>query len=92
VLLKRCWTGARRSPRLPPSSGSVHPKLRKLVSEEEADRGLQDAPPTEELAEIKRLRMEVADQRRTIEILKAATPFSPRNSTPNRNERRVGNA
>jgi transposase len=49
--------------------------LRNWVRQEEADRGLRDAPTTEELAEIKRLRKEVADQQRTIEILKAATSF-----------------
>jgi transposase-like protein len=32
-------------------------------------------PTTEELAEIKALRKEVADQQRTIEILKAATTY-----------------
>jgi transposase len=49
--------------------------LRKWVRQEEADRGLRDTPTTEELAEIKKLRKEVADQQRTIEILKAATTF-----------------
>ncbi len=45
------------------------------------DAGLEVGPTTEELAEIKRLRREVADQQRTIEILKAATSLSLRNST-----------
>ena len=49
--------------------------LRKWVRQAEADRGLRVAPTTEELAEIKKLRKEVADQQRTIEILKAATSF-----------------
>lgn len=49
--------------------------LRKWVRQAEADRGLRVAPTTEELAEIKKLRKEVADQQRTIEILKAATAF-----------------
>jgi hypothetical protein len=35
--------------------------------------GLEVGPTTQELAEITRLRTEVADQQRTIEILKAAT-------------------
>jgi transposase len=39
------------------------------------DAGLEVGPTTQELAEIKRLRTEVADQQRTIEILKAATSF-----------------
>lgn len=49
--------------------------LRKWVRQAEADRGLREAPTTVELAEIKKLRKEVADQQRTIEILKAATTF-----------------
>ena len=49
--------------------------LRKWVRQEEADRGIRDAATTEELAEIKRPHKEVADQQRTIEILKAATSF-----------------
>ncbi len=49
--------------------------LRKWVRQAEADRGLRATPTTEELAEIKKLRKEVADQQRTIEILKAATTF-----------------
>jgi transposase len=36
---------------------------------------LKPGPSAEELAEIKALRKEVADQQRTIEILKAATTF-----------------
>ena len=56
--------------------------LRKWVRQEEADRGLRDAPTSEELAEIKRLRKEVADQQRTIEILKAATSFFAQEMDP----------
>lgn len=56
--------------------------LRNWVREARRDAGLEVGPSTEELAEIKRLRREVADQQRTIEILKAATIFSPRNPTP----------
>jgi transposase len=51
--------------------------LRRWVKQAEADRGLRQAPTTEELAEIRKLREEVADQQRTIEILKAATAFMP---------------
>lgn len=49
--------------------------LRNWVRQAERDRGLKSGPTTEELAEIKALRKEVADQQRTIEILKAATTF-----------------
>jgi transposase len=47
--------------------------LRKWVRQAEQDRGLTTGPTREELAEIKALRKAVADQQRTIEILKAAT-------------------
>ena len=47
--------------------------LRNWVRQARRDAGLEVGPTTEELAEIKRLRREVADQQRTIEILKAAT-------------------
>ena len=47
--------------------------LRRWVIQARIDRGLVKGPTTEELAEIKALRKEVADQQRTIEILKAAT-------------------
>ncbi|MGH9123148.1 MAG: transposase [Acidimicrobiales bacterium] len=56
--------------------------LRRWVRQAEADRGLRSAPTTEELAEIKPLRKEVADQQRTIEILKAATSFFVREANP----------
>jgi len=39
-------------------------------------------PTTEELAEIKKLRKEVADQQRTIEILKAATSLFVQEANP----------
>lgn len=42
--------------------------LRKWVRRSEIDQGLKRGPTTEELAEIRRLRREVADQQRTIEI------------------------
>ena len=44
--------------------------------------GLAEGPTTEELAEIKALRKEVADQQRTIEILKAATTFFVQETRP----------
>jgi transposase len=49
--------------------------LRNWVRQAEIDRGLKQGPTTEELAEIKRLRKEVADLQRSNEILKAATAF-----------------
>jgi len=49
--------------------------LRRWVIQARRDAGLEVGPTTQELAEIKRLRTEVADQQRTIEILKAATSF-----------------
>jgi transposase len=58
--------------------------LRKWVRQAEADRGLRAGPTTEELAEIKALRKEVADQQRTIEILKAATDFFVKEADPRR--------
>ena len=49
--------------------------LRRWVVQARIDRGLVKGPTTDELAEIKALRKEVADQQRTIDILKAATTF-----------------
>ena len=57
--------------------------LRRWVRQAEADRGLRGAPTTEELAQIKALKKEVADQARTIEILKAATSFFAKEADPN---------
>ena len=56
--------------------------LRRWVRQAETDRGLRLGPTTEELAEIRELRREVADQQRTIEILKAATTFFAREVDP----------
>lgn len=58
--------------------------LRKWVHQAEADRGLRVAPTTEELAEIKAFRKEVADQQRTIEILEAANTFFAQEADPGR--------
>jgi transposase len=54
--------------------------LRKWVRQAEQDLGLRSGPTTEELAEIKALRKEVADLQRANEILKAATAFFARES------------
>jgi transposase len=56
--------------------------LRKWVRQAEVDRGMRTGPTTEELAEIRQLRREVADQQRTIEILKAATSFFAKEADP----------
>lgn len=56
--------------------------LRRWVVQAKIDRGLVTGPTTEELAEIKALRKEVADQQRTIEILKAATTFFAQEADP----------
>lgn len=44
--------------------------------------GSREAPSGEELAEIKKLRKEAADQQRTIEILKAAATFFVQEASP----------
>ena len=54
--------------------------LRNWVNQAKVDRGLVEGPSSEELAEIKRLRKEVADLQRSNEILKAATAFFARES------------
>ena len=56
--------------------------LRRWVVQARIDRGLVSGPTTEELAEIKALRREVADQQRTIEILKAATTYFAQEADP----------
>ena len=56
--------------------------LRRWVVQARIDRGLVSGPTTVELAEIKTLRKEVADQRLTIEILKAATAFFVQEADP----------
>ena len=56
--------------------------LRRWVIRARIDRGLVVGPTTQELAEIKALRKEVADQQRTIEILKAATTFFAQEADP----------
>ena len=56
--------------------------LRRWVVQARIDRGLVTGPTTEELAEIKALRREVADQQRTIELLKAATTYFAQEADP----------
>jgi transposase len=57
-------------------------EFRRRAVDEVFDRGLREAPTSEELAEIKKLRREVADQQRTIEILKAATALFVQEQSP----------
>ncbi len=49
--------------------------VRKWVRQAEVDAGQRPGPTSEELAEIKRLKREVAELRRANEILKAASAF-----------------
>lgn len=56
--------------------------LRNWVKQARRDAGLEVGPTTEEIAEIRKLRKEVADQQRTIEILKAATTFFVQEADP----------
>jgi transposase len=56
--------------------------LRNWVKQARRDAGLEVGPTTEELAEIRRLRKEVADQQRTIDILKAATTYFAQEADP----------
>lgn len=56
--------------------------VRNWVKQARRDAGLEAGPTTEELAEIRRRRKEVADQQRTIEILKAATAFFVQEADP----------
>ncbi len=66
----------RKVPEVAKQLGITTPEtLRRWVVQARIDRGLVTGPTTEELAEIKALRREVADQQRTIEILKAATTY-----------------
>lgn len=66
----------RKAPEVARDLGITTPEtLRKWVRQTEIDRGLKPGITSEEKAELLRLRREVADQQRTIEILKAATAF-----------------
>jgi len=73
----------RKVPEVAEQLGIVSPEsLRRWVRQAEIDRGLKAGPSSEELAEIKALRREVADQQRTIEILKAATTYFVQEADP----------
>jgi transposase len=73
----------RKVPEVAKQLGIATPEtLRRRVVQARIDRGLVSGPTTEELAEIKALRREVADQQRTIEILKAATTYFAQEADP----------
>ena len=73
----------RKVPEVAKQLGIATPEtLRRWVVQARIDRGLVTGPTTEELAEIKALRREVADQQRTIEILKAATTYFAQEADP----------
>jgi len=73
----------RKVPEVAKQLGITSPEtLRRWVIQARVDRGLVVGPTTEELAEIKALRREVADQQRTIEILKAASAYFAREADP----------
>ncbi len=73
----------RKVPEVAKQLGITTPEtLRRWVVQARIDRGLVTGSTTEELAEIKALRGEVADQERTIEILKAATTYFAREADP----------
>lgn len=73
----------RKVPEVAQQLGIASPEsLRRWVRQAEVDRGLKTGPTSEELAEIKALRKEVADQQRTIEILKAATTYFAQEADP----------
>src|SRR3954463_5003240 len=66
---------------LGPKLGVGVETLRKWILQAQVDRGDRSGPTTAELEEIKRLKAEVRDLREANEILKAASIFSPGNST-----------
>jgi transposase len=73
----------RKVPEVAKQLGIATPEtLRRWVVQARIDRGLVTGPTTEELAEIRALRREVADQQRTIEILKAATTYFAQEADP----------
>jgi transposase len=73
----------RKVPEVAKQLGITTPEtLRRWVVQARIDRGLVTGPTTEELAEIKALRREVADRQRTIEILKAATTYFAQEADP----------
>lgn len=73
----------RKVPEVAKQLGITTPEmLRRRVVQARVDRGLVTGPTTEELAEIKALRKEMADQQRTAKILKAATTYFAQEADP----------
>jgi transposase len=73
----------RRIPEVAKQLGIASPEsLRRWVRQAEFDRGSKVGPTSEELAEVKALRREVADHQRTIEILEAATTCFAQEADP----------
>ena len=66
---------------LGPKLGVGPETLRKWVLQAQTDAGARPGPSSDELAEIKRLKKEVADLREANEILKSASISSRGNST-----------
>jgi len=65
---------------------TISETLRRWVVQARVDRGLTVGPSTEELAEIRALRREVADQQRTIESSRRPPPISCRRPTRDRGD------
>jgi transposase len=75
----------RKVPEVSVQLGIAAPEtLRRWVVQAKVDRGIGASPAAGELTEIGALRREVADQQRTIEILKAATAYFAREASPRR--------
>jgi transposase len=70
----------RKIPEVAGQLGIRSPETLRRFRQFEVDRGLKTGPTTGELAEIKAFREEVADQQRTIEILKAGPGVTSRAS------------
>jgi len=58
-----------------PEVGGGAETLRRWIVQEQIDGGVRSGPTSEELAEIKRLRLEVRDLKEANEILQAASIF-----------------
>lgn len=69
--------------------GVARESLRRWHTQDHIDSGCQVGITSEEHAEIRRLRQENKELRRTNEILKLASAFSPQNSTPTARDDRV---
>jgi transposase len=75
------WAAAQA---LGPKLGVGPETLRQWVLQAQSDNGVRSGPTSDELAEIKRLRVEVRDLKEANEILKAASIFFARELDPHR--------